>query len=104
MHSLGVAINISAPALLIIADLFAGAGHGLGQLGGLMLIASNLPSNHRAEANAVLNIGGYIPAGILPVATEYLIDATGLETGATAKAGIFILRALHRDKWLGCII
>lgn len=107
MLSLGVAINTSMPVLLVIASLFAGAGQGLGQLGGLTLIGTHVPDNHRAEANAVLNIGGYIPAGLLPVGTGYLIDIVGLGFGATvfaaalacaaAMAGVFILRTLHRD-------
>jgi len=46
------------------------------------------PANRRAEANAVLNIGGYIPAGLLPVATGYLFDLTGLDAGATTFASI----------------
>jgi len=107
MLSLGVAINTSMPVLLVIASLFAGAGQGLGQLGGLTLIGTHVPDNHRAEANAVLNIGGYIPAGLLPVGTGYLIDIVGLGFGATvfaaalacaaAMAGVFVLRTLHRD-------
>lgn len=107
MLSLSVAIYTSVTALLVIAALFAGAGQGLGQLGGLTLIGTHVPDNHRAEANAVLNIGGYIPAGLLPVATGYLIDAVGFGVGATvfaaalacaaAMAGIFVLRTLHRD-------
>lgn len=53
--------------LLIVAALFAGAGQGLGQLGGVTLIGTHVPDNHRAEANAVLNVGGNIPAGLLPL-------------------------------------
>jgi MFS family permease len=107
MLSLSVAIQTSVPALLVTAALLAGAGQGLGQLGGLTLIGTHVPDNNRAEANAVLNIGGYIPAGLLPVATGYLIDAVGLGVGATifaaalacaaALAGIFVLRTLHSD-------
>jgi MFS family permease len=107
MLSLGVAIHASVPVLLVIAALLAGAGQGLGQLGGLTLIGTHVPDNHRAEANAVLNIGGYIPAGLLPVGTGYLIDVVGLGVGATvfaaalacaaAMAGIFVLRTLHHD-------
>jgi len=107
MVSLTIAIHASAAVLLIVAALLAGAGQGLGQLGGLTLIGTHVPDNHRAEANAVLNIGGYIPAGLLPVATGYLIDAVGLEAGATAfaavlaataaLAGIFVFKKLHRD-------
>lgn len=63
----------SAP-LLIIAALLAGAGQGLGQLGGLTLIADKVAAQHRAEANAVFNMGGYVPAGAIPVLAGYLID------------------------------
>lgn len=107
MVSLTISVHASTAVLFIVAALLAGAGQGLGQLGGLTLIGTHVPDNHRAEANAVLNIGGYIPAGLLPVATGYLIDAVGLEAGATvfaavlaataALAGIFIFKKFHRD-------
>jgi MFS family permease len=73
-------------AALIIAALLAGSGQGLGQLGGLTLIGLHVPDTHRAEANAVLSIGGYIPAGLMPVATGLIIDHVGLSTGATLFA------------------
>lgn len=107
MLCLTIAIHASMEVLLIGSALLAGAGQGLGQLGGLTLIATHVPDNHRAEANAVLNIGGYIPAGLLPVATGYLIDAVGLGAGATAFAAVLaitaalggglIFKKLHRD-------
>ncbi|GAC1046057.1 hypothetical protein thsrh120_60620 [Rhizobium sp. No.120] len=59
---------------LIVAALLAGSG----QLGGLTLIGLHVPGNHRAKANAVLNIGGYIPAGLMHVATGLVIDHAGL--------------------------
>jgi hypothetical protein len=104
MFSLGVAIQGSIAPALVLAALFAGAGQGLGQLGGLTLIGLNIDASRRAEANAVLNIGGYIPAGLLPVATGYLIDAVGMPVAATVFAtvlaataiagGIFVRRSL----------
>lgn len=107
MASLTIAIHASLVVLLVVAALLAGAGQGLGQLGGLTLIGTHVPDNHRAEANAVLNIGGYIPAGLLPVATGYLIDVVGLAAGATAFAtvlaiaaalgGMFVFKKLQRD-------
>jgi hypothetical protein len=107
MVCLTIAIHASMEVLLIGSALLAGAGQGLGQLGGLTLIATHVPDNHRAEANAVLNIGGYIPAGLLPVATGYLIDAVGLGAGVTAFAtvlaiaaalgGGLVFKKLHRD-------
>jgi len=80
-----LAVNTSLAAILVVAALLAGAGQGLGQLGGLTLIGLHVPTHRRAEANAVLNFGGYVPAGLLPVATGYLIDRVGFATGA----GIF---------------
>jgi predicted MFS family arabinose efflux permease len=104
MLSLGIAINGALAAALVIAALLAGVGQGLGQLGGLTLIGLNVPGTRRAEANAVLNIGGYIPAGLLPVATGYLVDFLGMSIAATLFAvvlataavlgGVFVRRAL----------
>lgn len=42
-----------------------------------------MPGARLAEANAALNVGGYLPAGLLPVSAGYLSDAVGLTTGAT---------------------
>ncbi|NLS05470.1 MFS transporter [Rhizobium sp. P32RR-XVIII] len=86
MLGIVVAVNGSIATILVAAALLAGAGQGLGQLGGLTLIGLHVPAHRRAEANAVLNFGGYIPAGLLPVATGYLIDLTGFAAGATAFA------------------
>ncbi|HEV2652643.1 MAG TPA: hypothetical protein VGU69_15400, partial [Rhizomicrobium sp.] len=88
LSMLGVilAVNASIATVLIIAALLAGAAQGLGQLGGLTLIGLHVPTQRRAEANSVLNFGGYFPAGLLPVATGYLIDKTGLAIGASSFA------------------
>ncbi|MED4229082.1 hypothetical protein [Neobacillus cucumis] len=56
--------------------------------------SQSLLVHRRAEANAVLNIGGYIPAAILPVCTGYLIDVMGLTIGATAFAAILSVVAV----------
>ena len=86
MVGVAIAVNGSIASVMVAAALLAGAGQGLGQLGGLTLIGLHVPAHRRAEANAVLNFGGYIPAGLLPVATGYLIDRSGLAVGATAFA------------------
>ena len=86
MLSLWFALHFGSAPWLLVGALFAGAGQGLGQLGGLTLIADNVSANRRAEANAIFNIGGYIPAGIIPVATGYLIEFFDLEVGVTALA------------------
>ncbi|NIF20424.1 MFS transporter [Candidatus Pantoea multigeneris] len=94
MASLEAAVQFSFAPLLVLAALLAGAGQGLGQLGGLTLIGLHVPDNRRAEANAVMNIGGYIPAGLLPVAAGFLIDALGLASGATIFAAALAIAAI----------
>ncbi len=91
MAGLALAIHASLVPALVASALLAGAGQGLGQLGGLTLIGLHVPDSHRAQANAVLNIGGYIPAGLLPVATGHLIDAVGLAAGAALFALVLVL-------------
>jgi len=99
MAALACAIHASLVPALIASALLAGAGQDLGQLGGLTLIGLHVPGSHRAQANAVLNMGGYVPAGILPVATGYLTDAVGLATGATAFALVLTVTALVGGMW-----
>nr|WP_058300591.1 MFS transporter [Gorillibacterium timonense] len=77
MIGLVAAVTASLVPLFILAAIFAGMGQGLGQLGGLTLIGLHVPEHRRAEANAVLNMGGYIPAALLPVCTGFLIDDKG---------------------------
>ncbi|MDD1141474.1 MFS transporter [Pseudomonas sp. TNT2022 ID233] len=81
-----LALQTGGAPWLVASALLAGAGQGLGQLGGLTLIAENVPAQRRAEANAVFNMGGYVPAGAIPVVTGYLIDFCGLNTGINALA------------------
>ncbi|MCB5190539.1 MFS transporter [Methylobacillus arboreus] len=99
MVGLALAIHASLVPALVASALLAGAGQGLGQLGGLTLIGLHVPDSHRAQANAVLNIGGYIPAGLLPVATGYVMDAVGLATGATLFALVLMVTALVGGIW-----
>lgn len=92
MMSMTAAINLSTPLLLIVSAILSGAGQGLGQLGGLTLIGVHVPANRRAEANAVFNIGGYIPAGLLTVVSGYTIDWVGMPT-ATALFAVILIAA-----------
>ncbi|MFB7508838.1 MFS transporter [Streptomyces broussonetiae] len=84
MLALITAVHTGSVPALGAAALLAGAGQGMGQLGGLSLLNSSVPASRLAEANAALNVGGYLPAGLLPVAVGYLSDAVGLTTGTTA--------------------
>lgn len=106
MITLIVAVQTSAVAVLVLSALLAGAGQGMGQLGGLSLLNSTVPPQRLAEANAALNVGGYLPAGILPVSAGYLSDAVGLTSGTTifgtvllglaVLGGLVVLATRHR--------
>lgn len=104
MTGLWIALQLGSASLLIIAAMLAGAGQGLGQLGGLTLIAQNVPAQRRAEANAMFNMGGYVPAGIIPVATGYVIDLFGMNVAIGSLAcvigtlALLALIALHRSR------
>ncbi|MFC3996704.1 MFS transporter [Nocardiopsis sediminis] len=74
------------PALFVASAVFAGGAQGLGQLGGLRLIAHHVANDRRAEANAALNISGYLPAAVLTVATGYAVSAWGMFPAVTALA------------------
>ncbi|MCZ9347842.1 MFS transporter [Streptomyces sp. TRM76130] len=86
MIALATAVHTSSLPVLIASALLAGAGQGMGQLGGLSLLNHSVPAQRLAEANAALNVGGYVPAGVLPVSAGYLCDAIGLTDGATVFA------------------
>ncbi|MFI0942938.1 MFS transporter [Streptomyces sp. NPDC021020] len=90
MAALVVAVHTSSAAVLVLSALLAGAGQGMGQLGGLSLLNSAVPPQRLAEANAALNVGGYLPAGVLPVSAGYLSDAVGLTTGATVFGAVLM--------------
>ncbi|MBF9334955.1 MFS transporter [Microbacterium lacticum] len=94
MVLLGLTVTVlPTVVMLTVAALLAGIAQGLGQLAGLTLIATRIPTARRAESNAALNIAGYIPAALLPVATGYLADATGLHAAVLAFAGVLGLTA-----------
>ena len=106
MAGVGAAVKLNAPVPLLLAAICAGGAYGLAQLGGLTLIARAVPAQRRGEANALLNIGGYVPAGLMPVLTGVLADKVGLATAANcfavfvAATGIaacaFIFRLIDR--------
>jgi MFS family permease len=93
MAAMVVAVQAVMPAMLLAAAVFAGVGQGLGQLGGLTAIGMKVPDRQRAQANSLLNIGAYIPAGLLPVAAGFLVDRAGLATGAAAFAVVLAAAA-----------
>lgn len=99
------AVLAHLPWLLLGAALLSGAGQGLGQLGGLTLIAVHIPTQERAQANALMNMGGYVPAGILPLTAGYLVDIFTMTNAvmifcctlflAAVIGGLTVQRSLH---------
>ncbi|MGV9340171.1 MFS transporter [Streptomyces sp. NPDC003688] len=94
MAVLITAVRTASVPALVGAALLAGAGQGMGQLGGLSLLNAAVPPARLAEANAALNVGGYLMAGILPVLAGYLSDAVGLTTGTTVFGAALLGLAL----------
>ncbi|MFX0574972.1 MFS transporter [Nocardia nepalensis] len=88
MVTLGSALRLSSIALFAAAAILAGIGQGMGQFGGLTAISANVPADRLAEANAAQNVGGYLPAAVLPLSAGFLSDAIGLPTGASTFAGV----------------
>lgn len=84
MAALIAAVAVTSVPLLLESAVLAGLGQGASQLGGLSTLAAEVPSGRLAEANAALTAGGYLLAGVLPVAAGYLSDAVGLTAGTTA--------------------
>ncbi|KAA9165963.1 MFS transporter [Amycolatopsis acidicola] len=94
MAALLVAVHARWILAIVVTAVLAGAAQGLGQLGGLTMISTHVPEQRRAEANALLNFGGYIPAALLPVGTGYLSDALGFATGSTIFAAAIVVASL----------
>lgn len=86
MVAVAATVATASPWLFVLAAVLAGCGQGLGQLGGLRLIAHNVPGSRRAEANAALNIGAYLPAAVLSVATGYTVTWLGMTAATTGLA------------------
>jgi len=87
-------IYLGHPAWLAAAAILAGAGQGLGQLGGLTLISLHVQETRRAEAISLLNMGAYASAGLLPMLSGFAIDSVGLRGGATLFAGVLLVSVL----------
>ncbi|MEV5824396.1 MFS transporter [Spirillospora sp. NPDC052242] len=94
MASLVAAVWTGRTGVLLVAAVLAGAGQGLGQFAGLSLLNASVPPSRLAEANAAFNLGGYLPAGLLPVAAGHLGDAIGLTSAATTFGVVLAACAL----------
>ncbi|MFC9433895.1 MFS transporter [Nocardia sp. NPDC057030] len=86
MSTLVLSLQLSSLTLFATAAVLAGIGQGLGQFGGLTAISATVPAARLAEANAAQNVGGYLPAAVLPLIAGFLSDAIGLTAGATTFA------------------
>ncbi|MBF6064005.1 hypothetical protein IU494_23275 [Nocardia terpenica] len=93
--TLGAALAAGLLIALTLAALAAGIGQGAGAVG--WAHAAVRPDARRAEA-AALDVGGYIPAAVLPVTAGYLGDAIELAWGA----GIFAVTLGRSHWWAAC--
>ncbi|WP_063056246.1 MFS transporter [Nocardia salmonicida] len=92
--ALAGAVATASVPVFSVAAVLAGMGQGLGQLGGLTAIGSTVPADRLAEANAAQNVGGYLPAAVLPLTAGFLGDAAGLATATTVFAVVVAIAAL----------
>ncbi|MEV0551325.1 MFS transporter [Nocardia salmonicida] len=92
--ALAGAVATASVPVFGVAAVLAGIGQGLGQLGGLTAIGSTVPADRLAEANAAQNVGGYLPAAVLPLTAGFLGDAAGLATATKVFAGVVAIAAL----------
>ena len=53
-----------------------------------------MAADRRAEATAVLDIGGYVPCGLVPVLVGWIVDRTSLALGTVCFALFITLVAL----------
>ncbi|NGZ85067.1 MFS transporter [Duganella sp. SAP-35] len=83
MSALLFSIQMSMMPAMIASALLAGAGQGLGQLGGFTLISLHVAQARRAEANALLNIGAFGLAGVSTITAGYWINIYGLSVAVT---------------------
>jgi hypothetical protein len=86
MVTLIVAVHTSSVPVLVASALLAGAGQGMGQLGGLSLLNSSVPPARLAEANAALNVGGYTRQGFCPSPPGTSATRWGSPTGPPSSA------------------
>lgn len=89
-----------SPAPLYVAAALAGCGYGLAQLAALTLIASVLPASEHGQANALTNIGAYVPCGLVPIVTGFVVDFAGLEAGTTVFGMGVSLASLATTLWV----
>jgi MFS family permease len=81
-----MSVVLHHPAPLLVGSILGGAGYGLSQLAGLTLVSESVGVERLSHANALLNIGGYVPCGLLPVAAGFFVDWAGLANGTLVFA------------------
>lgn len=85
---LAVAGGASSAALLLVATVIAGTGHGLAFLGGLTTINSSAPPGRHAEVLATFYVIVYLGVGLPTVGVGLLATAAGLLTAVQSFAWV----------------
>jgi MFS family permease len=83
---LAVAGGVSSSALLLVATVIAGTGHGLAFLGGLTAINNSAPAGRHAEVLATFYVIVYLGVGLPTVGVGLLATAAGLLTAVQSFA------------------
>lgn len=86
--AMALAVTTGSVLPLVVSALFAGIGYGLAQLAGLTVIVDRVDGSRRALATATLNIGGYVPCGLLPILAGLVADRVGIAGAALVFAAV----------------
>ncbi|KAB1504466.1 MFS transporter [Corynebacterium sp. 320] len=92
MISFAFAVTSHNLPILILSAILMGAGQGISNLGSFGLIHQEVTPDNVPGATAVLSLGTYASASIVPLAGGFLIDAQGLESAGVYMAlGVVVM-------------
>lgn len=87
-------VSSGSSLVLLVACVVAGGSLAMAQFGGIALLAREVASSRRAEANSLFSLGGFIPAGLFSGASGFLIDAVGMSVAMLILACVVSLLAV----------
>ena len=91
----GAAMTQQSLWFLILSAVLIGAGQGISNLGSFGLIHQEVDEDSVPGATALLSLGTYAAASVVPLAGGYLIDLTGLSIASLCMAlGVVLMVAV----------
>ena len=95
MCSFGIAMTQQSVWILLLSAVLIGAGQGISNLGSFGLIHQEVHEESVPGATALLSLGTYVAASVVPLAGGYLIDLTGLPVASLCMAlGVILMVAV----------